>query len=227
MKRIVTLLLLLLLALMVLVSCKSDDIYEHGSTETKATTQMSETSTEVPAKETEAPTEKPTQAKKDESWKKLYINQLNVLNKDEFSEFSLIYVDGDDVPELYVNGKSRFEDGHLYWVYNGQLCEYAISVNGFSYVEYGNVFLNVGGFQGHCFEEVLSIKHDATMLLAQGDYLDPMIAGYESYKWNNSEVSESEYMSKKNAVFDENKAITCGIDSYYSYSDICQQITQW
>lgn len=134
-------------------------------------------------------------------------------------------VDGDDIPELYAESNSFLTYSYLYWVYKGQLCEYPMSINGFSYMERGNLFHNGSGFQGCCFDDFLSIDRNTTNLIAEGDYLDPMIAGYESYIWNGVEVTQSEYKTAKLAIFDPTTAITP--TTYYSYSDICKQITEW
>ncbi len=223
MKKYLVILIVIVMCLSMASCSDKEDKLIQSATQPQSTqapqTQQETVATQAP---TQPPTEAPTQ---DDSWKKLYINQLNSLNKDEFAGFLLVQVDGDDIPELLAESNSRITSSYLYWVYNNQLCEYATHINGFSYVNKGNLFMSVGGFQGCCFEEILSIDGNTTKLRSKGEYVIPEITGYESYKWNDTEMAQIEYETAKLALFDKSTSITP--TTYYSYSDICQQITQW
>lgn len=234
MKKYLAVLLIIVMCLFV-SSCSNKTEVQTKMQKATQNTQNAETEheTETPTKATKAPTEKPTpaptekptQAKKEENWKKLYINKLNSLDKEQVQGFCLVQIDDNDIPELYAESVSHMVNSHLYWMYNEKLCEYSMFYEGLSYIEHENLFMNSGGFQGCCFDEVLSIECSTTNQIAHGDYVLAELAGFESYEWNGIEMSQSEYENAKNLVFDTSSATKP--NTLYSYSDICKQITEW
>ena len=230
MKKVLSFISAILLISVVFVGCSLKSVEPTEPAQTESVTEATEAPTQTPTEKdtqapTEKPTEKPTEVKKDESWKKLYINQLNSLSMDEYMGFCLVQIDDNDVPELYAESISHMVNSHLYWVQDNEICDYPMHYSGLSYIKRGNLFLNSGGFQGACFDDVVSIDKNTTKLIAQGEYFLPELTGFESYKWNDVEMSQSDYEAAKNSAINT-KSVTKP-DMYYSYSDICEQITQW
>lgn len=234
MKKYVAIILVIIMCLSV-VSCSSEvsksaeatmEPTNKQSSEIKQETETSTKATEAPTgKPTEKPTQAPTESKKDDGWKKLYINQLNSLDKEKIQGFCLVQIDRDGIPELYAESVSHMVHSYLYWVYDNKVYEYSMSYEGLRYIEHENLFMNSGGFQGCCFDDVLSIERSTINQSAHGDYVLAELAGFESYEWNGVEVSQSEYENAKNSAFDTSSSTKPNI--LYSYSDICKQITEW
>lgn len=54
------------------------------------------------------------------TWQKAYISQVNMLSENDDYEYSLIYVDNNNIPELYTSCKSH-EDGKMYTYYDNEI----------------------------------------------------------------------------------------------------------
>lgn len=237
MKRIIILAVLLTMCF-TLFSCSREDVITETTEETvlevqaqteesaqiKTTTEEVAQTTQVPT--TQAPVEKETELApltKREKWKSLYVNELNVLDRSNYEGFCLIEIDGDGVPELYVASLSHIVESKLYWVYNDQLCQMGISMDGLSYIKGENRFLSSGGFQGACYDKVLSFNKGSVKTLASGR--TSLMSEEPLYEWNGVRMSASEYESAKNAAFNPSKATIPYAE--YSYTDICKQINEW
>lgn len=80
-------------------------------------------------------------------WKQLYIDYINKTNS--VYDYSLIYVNGDDIPELCLTGKYTMAGDILCWINNGSVQEEtALGNYGTSYIEKEGLLLNTGGRQG-------------------------------------------------------------------------------
>lgn len=160
------------------------------------------------------------------TWQNAYIEKLNESSGDssEFTDAALLYIDDDDIPEIYIQNYSYIRDaGFIYSYKNGEvyemgrICGLRMCVGG--YKEKGNIYYsdfseNAGSVEGHEFYKVengysvfiTTIRHDM-----EGD----------KYYIDNDEIDEKTYNKK----FEELKQ---GMDStakILSYDEIIEKLS--
>lgn len=169
---------------------------------------------------------------KSEQWKKLYIDyiQKNGKIKDSFNHYIDIYklvdINGDEIPELYINYGTTAGGDALCSYHNGKLIEQRMYNYGLSYMEGQNLFCDSGGHMDRYYDKIYSIKDDKFVLLYEGEYgaednsnLQRDENGYiiYSYKWNGKEVSsKSEYDKLLNDVYQKEQAKNPFTDAEYN-----------
>lgn len=77
-------------------------------------------------------------------WKNIYKQIISTLT-DEQSGYGLLYIDDDDIPELYITGNTTASGDRLYNISGGELNETVISSYGLVYWEYQGIFMDEGG----------------------------------------------------------------------------------
>ena len=118
---------------------------------TAAETAAEKPSTETPTikeQETAAPV---TETVQNDSWKQIYSDYVNSLSNSDYFEYALVYVDEDEVPELYMHGKQRPMSSELCWIYNDEVYSQRLMIDGFRFYERENLFMSTGiqtGVQG-------------------------------------------------------------------------------
>lgn len=201
---------------------------EKTSKQAKAT---EDPATEAPATEEPATEEsiagEPTTAEritdsvKDESWKQIYIDYLNGSDNANNFEYALVYVDEDEIPELYKHGKQRPMSSEICWIYDGNVYSQRLMIDGFKYYEKGNLFFSTGTQSGVQGDFVYSLSGSETIQKAQGT-ASRAIQGHERFTWNGEDVTENEYNSLRAEAFDFSKANSA--DNFESFDSIKQVI---
>lgn len=158
-------------------------------------------------------------------WKALYIDyvkqykeKLSYIGIDEIVEpkFKLVYIDEDNIPELYINGTSTASGDELCTYYNGKISTLHLYNYGLSYIEKRNLLCDSGGRMDVYYDNIYKIENGEFIRLYKGDYG----AKYNSdiqwdevnnkpiyeYYWNGKEVSEEDYNKMLNSVFNKNSA---------------------
>lgn len=159
-------------------------------------------------------TEKPTD--KDDSWKQVYIDYLNNTDTENY-EFVLVYVNEDEVPELYKHGKQRPSSSELCWIYENEVYSQWLMIDGFEYIERENLFMSTGVQSGVQGDFVYMINGNEAKQLSKGT-ASRMIQGQERYTWNGEDVSEDEYETLRKSAFDTAKATT--VNEYHNINDL-------
>lgn len=112
--------------------------------------------TVIPAENAEAATAK--------SWKKLYVEYLN--NIDNNSDGKLIYINNDNIPELYLQVRDRDK---LLTVYKGKLYEDYVGWYGnFKYMKKKNRVYYGWGKMGIYGDEVVKLSKGKLVTLGSG-----------------------------------------------------------
>lgn len=138
-------------------------------------------------------------------WKTLYLQQLVNVDEIIFEGFNLIYVDNDNIPEMFFQSKSHVTSSKLFWVYNNEVYSTDLSFNGFYYYEKQNVFLNSGGFTGACWDTIYRLNNTDAENICDGNYC--VVIGHESFRFNDSNYDTFEqYMNARKHLFDTDKA---------------------
>ncbi len=139
------------------------------------------------------------------NWKELYTHQLEGIDDKLYSGYSLIYIDNDDVPELFFESSSHVIPSQLFWVYNGGIYSIGLSINGFYYYEKQNLFMNSGGFTGAGWDTIYKLNTSDSENLCEGNYC--VIEGHKSFKLNDIEYdSYDKYLQARNELFDVDKS---------------------
>ncbi|RGY97048.1 hypothetical protein [Clostridium sp. AM58-1XD] len=176
--------------------------------------------------------------KEEQQWKQAYIKyiteewealELERGNTDAIYSYSLIYLNNDDIPELFV----KYDSGGAFCYYNGEQLEHVV-LTGWGevplYIERQNLFFASGGKMGVYDDVIYSIRDNHIIELYRGDFWTLMGDDFKldeqgnpcwQYFWNGEEVaSEEEYKQKISSVFDESKAISVVGNSYDKYEII-------
>ena len=159
-----------------------------------------------------------------EEWKKAYIDYINENGKlyDELNgtyreEYKLVNVNGDAIPELYINFGSTADGDVLCSYYEGAVIYQWIYNYGFSYIEGENLFIDSGGHMDVYHDKVYCIENGKFVLRDKGEYGAPDNANVQfdsegmpiyNYYWNEKQVdSEVEYQKLLDNAYDKKKSI--------------------
>lgn len=83
-----------------------------------------------------------------EEWKTAYLKVVDEKEND-IREFALVYLDGDEIPELYVTGSSEADGNYVYAYKNGKLLEQRMGgAWSAKYIEKSGCFGNQSGSTG-------------------------------------------------------------------------------
>lgn len=154
-------------------------------------------------------------ANKEISWKQAYIDYLHLQDAGAWQGFTLIWLNDDDIPELAGIGISEANGCTIVNYDKGRVYETALSRQGFSYIERGNLLCNSDGLMDHYYDIVYSLVEDRLVMIAEGRYgedensnprFDEEGRPIYHYMWNNVEVTEEEYSAELKNVYDLSKA---------------------
>ena len=145
------------------------------------------------------------------SWKKLYAEYLNSINSTDIEYLSgkLIYVNDDNIPELFLASSATYLGDRLLTVYKGKLYEHSMGWYGnFKYLKKKNRVYFGWGHMGYYGDGVAKLSKGKLVTLGQGtveavdEYGDFEVdenfdkIGYFRYYWNNKEVTKISYNKK-------------------------------
>lgn len=205
-----------------------------------STTPVSAESTQEAPKENAPATDKSATPE----WKTAYLEFIES-NKNAYLSYALVYVDNDDIPELYMSGVCEAEGDRICSYKNGTVVDaYMNRIGGGEYIERGGSVINQNGHMGRCYTTVykldengftktlsaLSVEHVESVENENTE--DPTrpgeveyIISYE-YSIEGQPVSEEEYNAAINAAFDFTNSLEF-YNAAISYDVIKQQIVDW
>ena len=207
-------------------SSRKETIAESDPTET----------TEPPTTEATAPTE-PVHRVDPAVWKAAYLEYLKQFSSLDF-DYRLVYLDADEIPELFVSGACEADGSIICTYYDGEVVsQYLRRLGGASYIPQSGLVYNCNGNMGYYTTHVYRLSDGQFINLFYGlqadEYANETVTStYTVYGENNSEtiVSENEYYKAINAVFDMNASddLYYYNDSrMYSYSGVRSAIENW
>lgn len=167
----------------------------------------------------------------EDSWKSAYLNYIETNTQIEDSEkgthreiYKLLDLNGDGVPELYINFGSTAGGDAILSYFNGEIVEQKMYNYGFRYIEGANLFRDFGGHMDEYYDKIYTLENGNFVLLYSGEYGaednsrveygDDGMPVYR-YFWENEEVSSEEYERKLNEVYDTEKEIKIFQDAQY------------
>ena len=166
-------------------------------------------------------------------WKTAYLEFIEK-NNGAYTSFALVFVDDDDIPELYMSGVCEAEGDRICSYKNGTVVDaYMNRRGGGKYVAREGTVINQNGHMGRCYTTVYRLDENGfTPILSALSVEHYEHLGNEEYEITyeysieGQAASEEEYTAAINASFDHANALTF-YESAVSYDAIKQQITNW
>lgn len=162
------------------------------------------------------------------SWKDAYLGYLNENGNTDY-EYSLDYIDEDNIPELVVNFMNAAEGIHI-CTYDGEKLVETPVGEGLSYRRQENLLCASGGRMDYYYDILYKMEDGIPVETARGEYgiLDPEHIMYDEvgdivyeYLWNGENVSEYEYYTSVEAFnYEEQGDIVCSPGRGYLYDII-------
>ena len=185
------------------------------------------------AKESSTPTVDMNEPQTPSDYRQAYLDFLKD-EKDSHRSFALVYLDDDDIPELYLMGACEAEGDMICSFKNGVVVyEYLKRTRGGKYIERGGYVINQNGNMGRCYTDVYKLGENGftkTFHALSKEYAEYIGGkGSEEYRFiyeyfvGDAPVSESEYHNAVNAAFDFSRA-TRFDENAVSYEEIVQQL---
>lgn len=147
------------------------------------------------------------------TWKEAYINFINKLHVTEGYdgdfEYSLIYVDDDDIPELYIFTQVMCSGEIVVSFYDGKIRSMNRDRVGIAYIEYGGLLYNRTGAMGSYPCNIYMLEKGEFTEIGTGceyEHQDEQNI-YYVYFWEGKEVTEEEYMKHINNLIDTSKCV--------------------
>lgn len=147
------------------------------------------------------------------TWKEAYIDFINKLHVTEGydrggCEYSLIYVDDNDIPELYIFTGVMAGGEIVVSFYDGNIRAMNRDRVGIEYMEYGGLLYSMSGAMGYNPCNIYKLEKGEFSEIGTGhesEYQDDGI--YFKYFWEGKEVTETEYEAYINELIDTSKCI--------------------
>ena len=167
------------------------------------------------AKQTETELEWTDKRLKDfATWQEAYIDFMNKPESTIMtttSDYSLIYVDDDDIPELYIDTGVMISGVFLVSFYDGKVRAINRERGGIQYMEYGGLFYSDWGHRGFYPCNVYMLEKGefseiGTGWIREDNDVENEYYGFD-YFWEGSLMTEEEYRECLNKLIDTSKCI--------------------
>lgn len=172
------------------------------------TTQVSTTKAPTTVPATTKPPE--TEAPFSEPWRQAYADYAGKASKEGFVSFSLIYVDDDDIPELFLGGDCEATGERICTYKNGQIIEQNFPrLDGTSYIEKSGLIENCYGNMGCYGMDLYRLNNGKFEIVHSGYYEEGYSSLGEVYVTcylDGREVEKTELDSTFAGSFDTNRA---------------------
>ena len=175
----------------------------------------------------------------DGDWQTAYLNYIRKdltdtwgsANTDEpkrFTEYHLFDLNGDGVPELWINYNITAYGGKLCSYSGGQVHAVSTNVSSLRYLAGENLVLDSGGYMDMSHDTIFQLENGQFTQVAKGvctvTYRNGTPQSYE-YTWNETAVDAATYEQKLNAAFDVSQAVT--LEEAMTYQEVLTAIDQW
>ena len=149
-----------------------------------------------------------------QEWKQAYLDLMNKPGGGSV-QYKLVYIDDDDIPELYIIG-TCIAQGDMLCVYkDGEVYGIHMYNYGLSYVERKNSFCDSGGHMDVYYDYVYSLGDEGAIIWHKGEFgaegnshvqCDAEGNPIYVYSWDGDEVSKKEYDANLEEAYDKDKA---------------------
>ena len=159
-------------------------------------------------------------------WKTAYLKFLEE-RKDSHLSYALIYIDGDDIPELYLSGKGEAIGDSICAYKNGAVIEQQLHrIGGGWYIEKSGNIVNRNGHMGQKHTHVYKLVEDGFVLTFEAlssERINDEGKLYFEYSIGDTPVSESEYNHAVENAVELKNAVRLN-ENEVNYDTIRQQI---
>ena len=163
-------------------------------------------------------------------YKQAYLNFLKDKQESHIA-FALVFIDNDDIPELYLSGVCEAEGDMVCSFKNGTVITQQLKRSGGGkYIEQSGDIINQNGNMGRCYTNVYKLNENAFNITLNALSIENVehIEGEEynftyEYFVENTSVSEEEYNDAINSAFDFSRATRLD-ENAVSYGEIIQQL---
>lgn len=178
-------------------------------------------------------------------WQAAYLDYLDTLGSaKKFFEYRLVYVDSDEIPELFISGACE-ADGSIICSYQGGevVSTYLRRLGGASYIPYSGLVHNCNGNMGYYTTDIYRLTDSGFVSLfwgAEEESHETVTneAGQEETVFHSkfyigaeeTEVSEEEYLAAQAEIFDSTAAERLYIyndSKMLSYTTVRERIRNW
>lgn len=210
--------LALISVLTILSGCSNNSINKTESTiaeiNDSSLEEMQITITSEKTTETEKLTEPSTAEYTPEPWQTAYADYINSMwegkEPDCHFNYSLIYLDNDDIPELFVSTPAEASGEIVVTFYNGNLQTCQLSRIGSEYIERSGLIYSDNGHIWYFPVTITKLENGEFSVIGSGldEYsLDENQNPLHKYTWESEEVSEEDFENNINKPFDKEKGI--------------------
>lgn len=164
------------------------------------------------------------------TWQEAYIDFLKKpsdtvwVSEDEWNKYSLIYIDNDDIPELYINTGIAASGEIIVSFYEGKVRSMNRDRGGIKYIEYGGLLYSDWGNTGFYPCDIYMLEKGEFSEIGTGwisDHYDE--ENYYAYYWEGKEVTETEYEECIKEKIDKSKCIEPSV--LYSRDEMLKMLT--
>lgn len=161
-------------------------------------------------------------------WKKAYLDFLD--DKDgEYLSFALVYIDNDDIPELYMSGCCEATGDSISSFKNGKIMEQLLNrTGGGRYIKNTGQIFNYNGNMGYYLTHVYKLNNDGFNQTFNAHLIEHLGDDKITYEYSVKDkmVSKEEYDAAINAVFNIDNSIRLN-ENAVSYDEIRRQILEY
>ena len=164
--------------------------------------------------EASTPTVDTSESKTYDNYKQAYIDFLKD-KQGPYRLFSLVFIDGDDIPELYLMGSSEAQGDMVCSFKNGSLTKLQLSrTGGGRYIERSGDIINQNGHMGLYYDNVYKLDENGFSQILSAKYTERYedigngeYNTYREYFIDNVSVSETNYNTAVSSAFDLSQSV--------------------
>ena len=168
------------------------------------------------------------------TWQEAYIDFINkpqstIWTLENNSDYSLIYVDDDDIPELYIHTGIMATGAFIVSFYDGKVRAINRERGGIEYIEYGGLFYSGWGNAGFYPCNVYMLEKGefseiGTGWISENNDAEKGFLSFD-YFWEGRLMTETEYKECLNKLIDTSQCIRP--DEVYTKDEILEILEEW
>ena len=238
-KKLLSLFVVLIFITTALCACQLTEQHSNQDLSSSSQTENTQDLPEEKSELTTAPNASNSTNEEKLPWQTAYLEFIETRESEYGKEsaygfnfrYALVYVDNDNIPELYASGACE-ADGDLIFSYkNGHLIEQHLArMFGGKYVERSGIIINQNGHMGMYYDIVYKLDENGFSQILNASYTERYVSlendEFEivnEYFINGKTVSKDEYNAAINATVDLSQAVEF-YENSVSYDVIKQQI---
>ena len=144
------------------------------------------------------------------------------------SDFFLVDINEDGIPEMYIRASGAFASSKML-TYDNDKSEVVVQDVGFCidlyYIPGEDIFVLAGEDHATQYDIVFTLENHTLSIIGRASYT--AMGGFDSFNWENSNVTKEEYFNNRSMIFDNSKAKLCQDGKGYTYSEVISAINDY